>query len=130
MIRNSRPSSVPCAGLATVLLEAAVSEWRDQPAHVEPRRADARRPAMHDSVFAKLVAIMVTMAASLLLLVGAFFGFIVGPNLHTSIDGLLREYTRSLAATSPDFATAKDLSTRLNLHLRYEGPHGNWSTAD
>jgi signal transduction histidine kinase len=83
---------------------------------------------VHESVFAKLVAIMVTMAASLLVLVGAFFWFIVSPNLHTSIDRVLDEYTRSLAATSPDFETAKGLSTRLNLQVRYEGPDGSWST--
>jgi len=85
---------------------------------------------MHSSVFAKLVVIMVTMAVSLLLLVSGFFWFIVGPNLHTSIDRVLEEYTRGLAATSLDFATAKELSARLNLHVRYEGPAGNWTTAD
>jgi signal transduction histidine kinase len=85
---------------------------------------------MNHSVFAKLVAIMVMMAASLLLLVGGFFGFIVGPNLHTSVDVVLQEYTRGLAAGSLDLANAKDLSARLNLLVRYEGAATNWSTAN
>ncbi|PTY07906.1 hypothetical protein DB347_06665 [Opitutaceae bacterium EW11] len=91
--------------------------------------ASARKPRALRSVFTKLVAIMVAMAAGLLLLVAGFFAFIVGPNLHSSIDELLRDYTRHLAATAPDLATAKERAARVNLHVRYEGPAGAWSTA-
>jgi signal transduction histidine kinase len=81
------------------------------------------------SVFAKLVAVMVTMAASLLLLVGGFFWFIVSPTVSTSIDRVLEEHARTVAATSPDVETATHLGTRLGLQVRYEGPAGSWSTA-
>jgi signal transduction histidine kinase len=80
------------------------------------------------SVFAKLVGVMVTMAASLLLLVGGFFWFIVSPTVNTSIDRVLEEHARTIAATSPDIETASRLGTRLGLQVRYEGPTGSWST--
>ncbi len=81
------------------------------------------------SVFAKLVAVMVAMAASLLLLVGAFFWFIVSPAVATSIDRVLEEHARTIAATSPDIETARRLGARLDFHVRYEGPAGSWSTS-
>jgi signal transduction histidine kinase len=82
----------------------------------------------HSSVFAKLVVVMVTMAASLLLLVGGFFWLIISPAVSTSIDRVLEEYARTIAATSPDVETARRLGARLDLQIRYEGPHGRWST--
>jgi signal transduction histidine kinase len=84
---------------------------------------------IQESVFAKLVAVMLTMAASLLLLVGGFFWFIVSPTLSTSIDRVLEEYANTIAANSPDLETARRLGTRLGLDVRYEGPGGTWSTA-
>jgi signal transduction histidine kinase len=83
---------------------------------------------LHGSVFAKLVAVMVTMAASLLLLVFGFFWFIVSPNVSTSIDRVLEEQARSIAATSPDLETATRLGIRFGFQVRYEGPGGSWST--
>ncbi len=84
---------------------------------------------LHRSVFAKLVVIMVAMAACLLLLVVGFFSFLLGPNLHSSVDQVLEAYTREIAARSPDFTTAKQLAARQNIQIRYEGPDGGWSTA-
>jgi signal transduction histidine kinase len=81
------------------------------------------------SVFGKLVAVMVTMTASLLLLVGGFFWFVVTPNVVVSIDRVFEEYSRTIAATAPDVDTAKDLGARLDLQVRYEGPTATWSTA-
>jgi signal transduction histidine kinase len=92
------------------------------------KHAKARRFGLHESVFAKLVAVMVTMAASLLLLVGGFFWFIVSPIVSTSIDRVLEEHARTIAATSPDMETATRLGSRLGFHVRYEGPAGSWST--
>jgi signal transduction histidine kinase len=80
------------------------------------------------SVFAKLVAVMVTMAATLLLLVGGFFWFIVSPTVSASIDRVREEYASTIAATSPDLETATELGMRLGLQVRYEGPGGSWST--
>jgi signal transduction histidine kinase len=82
----------------------------------------------HSSVFAKLVAVMVTMAASLLLLVGGFFWLIISPAVSTSMNRVLDEYARTIAATSPDVDTARRLGARLDLQVRYEGPRGGWST--
>jgi signal transduction histidine kinase len=80
------------------------------------------------SVFGKLVAVMLTMAASLLLLVGGFFWFIVSPTVSTSIDRVLEEHARTIAATAPTLDAAKRLGAPLDLHVRYEGPAGSWST--
>jgi signal transduction histidine kinase len=80
------------------------------------------------SVFAKLVAVMVTMAASLLLLVGGFFAFIVSPAVTASIDRVLEEHARTIAATSPDLEAARRVGAGLDFHVRYEGPTGSWST--
>jgi signal transduction histidine kinase len=90
----------------------------------------ARRCGLPESVFAKLVAVMVTMAASLLLLVGGFFWFIVSPAVSTTIDRVLEEQAHSIAATAPGLETARGLGARLGLHVRYEGPGQSWSTVD
>jgi signal transduction histidine kinase len=80
------------------------------------------------SVFGRLVAVMLTMAASLLLLVGGFFWFIVSPAVTTSIDRVLEEHARTIAATAPTLDAAKRLGAPLDLQVRYEGPAGSWST--
>jgi signal transduction histidine kinase len=89
------------------------------------------RPALgvHGSVFAKLVAIMLVMAASLLAMVSCFFFLIVHPRLGAAVDRLFLDHTRTLAAAAPDRAAAQKLAARLGLHVRYEGPRGAWSTA-
>jgi signal transduction histidine kinase len=80
------------------------------------------------SVFAKLVAVMITMAASLLLLVGGFFWFVVSPTLNSTIDRVLEDQARAIAAASPDVETAKRLGARLGIDVRFEGPVNRWST--
>jgi signal transduction histidine kinase len=91
---------------------------------------DERRPRVHESVFAKLIAIMLAMASSLLLVVAIFFWFIVGPNVNTSIHHILDDYTAAVAASSPDLQKARQLGARIDMQMRYEGPDGSWSTAD
>jgi signal transduction histidine kinase len=88
----------------------------------------ARRIGVHESIFAKLVVVMVAMAACLLLLVSGFFVFIVNPTVSTSIDRVLEEHARTIAAGSPDVETARRLGAPLDLQVRYEGPAGSWST--
>jgi signal transduction histidine kinase len=73
---------------------------------------------------------MAAMALSILALVVAFFWFVVGPNLHTSVTPVLEDFTRELASRSLDFAQAKDLHARLNLDVRYEGTDAAWTTSD
>jgi signal transduction histidine kinase len=80
------------------------------------------------SVFAKLVAIMLAMAACLLLMVAGFFWLIVSPNFSFSVDRLAREYAAAIAVTAPDHQTAIEIRNRLDVPIRYEGPGGNWAT--
>lgn len=88
------------------------------------------RPRTHASVFGKLVAIMLTMAASLLILVGAFFWTIITPSLNGTMWRVTQEYVRVLGATSLDYMTAKQLGARLDLEVRYAGPNVGWTTSD
>src|SRR5262249_36137760 len=111
MTRNDRCSFGPCAASATASRETTVID-------------------RHSSVFAKLVAVMVTMAASLLLLVGGFFWFIVSPAVSTSIDRVLEEHARTIAATGPPADAAKSLAAPLDLQVRYEGPAGPVASAN
>lgn len=90
----------------------------------------AGHPRVRQSVFAKLVTIMLTMAASLLVLVAAFFLLYLGPVMNASIDGVVHEYVHAVAATSPSYETAKEMGARLDVETRYEGPDGAWATAD
>lgn len=80
------------------------------------------------SVFSKLLAIMLTMALLLLVIVSGFFAFVVSPNVDSSVDRLFQEYAREVAATSPDSATARRLRSRIAVSVRYEGPRGSWAT--
>jgi signal transduction histidine kinase len=86
-------------------------------------------PFLRRSVFFKLVAIMLTMAASLLLMVASFFWLIVRPSLAASTEHLVKEYARLVATSSPDLEAAKRIASGLELQIRYEGPGGSWATA-
>lgn len=82
------------------------------------------------SVFAKLVAIMLIMAISLLGVVVAFFVLIVSPTMNRAAEALFREHIERVAATRPSLAAAQNLAERANIHVRYEGPAGSWATRD
>ena len=84
-------------------------------------------PGWHRSIFVKLLAIMVAVLLSVSLVVW-IVGRVVFPSL-TSSRQLVVEYTRLLAATAPDRATAEQLAADLDLQIRYEGPDGAWTTA-
>jgi len=88
----------------------------------------SRLVAWHRSIFVRQLAIMVATTVSLLVFVGGFFYSILGPSLSMS-RGLVAEYARALASTSPDEARAKEIANRLSLEMRYEGPGGTWETA-
>lgn len=81
------------------------------------------------SVFAKLVAAMLTMAVCLLVLVTAFFWVSVGPHFNALVYRLAGEYSRAVAATSPDLEAAKRLGASGDVRVRYEGQTGSWTTA-
>ncbi|HEX8411601.1 MAG TPA: ATP-binding protein [Thermoanaerobaculia bacterium] len=84
---------------------------------------------MHRSVFAKLVAIMLAMATSLLLLVSIFFALVMFPALRAP-SNLSSDYARLFAATQPGHDEAKRVSEQFAIDVRYEGPKGTWATAD
>src|ERR671918_2096670 len=88
------------------------------------------RAATGRSVFVKLVAIMLTMAASLLALVSAFFLLYLGPLMNASIDGVVHEYVHTIAASSPNYERAKEMAACLDGETRYEAPAGAWATND
>ena len=96
----------------------------------QARQATVRRASLRNSVFAKLLLTMFLMAVSIVALVIAFFWFTVGPNLHSSVAPVLENYAKDLATSSLDFASAKKLRDQLNLETRYEGPGGDWTTAE
>lgn len=85
---------------------------------------------VRQSVFTKLVAIMLAMAAVLLVLVLAFVLLYLGPMMNASIDGVVHEYIHTVAATAPSYERAKEIGDRLDVQTRYEGPDGAWATAD
>jgi len=80
------------------------------------------------SIFAQLLTIMITMAVTLLLIVGTFFVFFVFPEATAEAAQAFEQFSRGLAATSPDFPSAKAMAHRVHVEIRYEGPRGSWST--
>jgi signal transduction histidine kinase len=90
--------------------------------------SDRPRPTI--SVFAKLAAIMLTMIVALLVLTVSFFWSYIGPDMLTSYDRLVKEFTRAFVAGSPDLAAAQKATRNLPLQVRYEGPDGTWTTSD
>ena len=85
---------------------------------------------LRQSVFAKLVAIMLAMAAILLMLVLVFVLLYLGPVMNKSIDGVVHEYVHTVTATALSYERAKEIGDRLDVQTRYEGPDGAWATAD
>jgi len=85
---------------------------------------------VRQSVFTKLVAIMLAMAAILLGLVLAFVLLYLGPVMNASIDDVVHEYMHTVATTAPSYERAKEIGDRLDVQTRYEGPDGAWATAN
>jgi signal transduction histidine kinase len=81
------------------------------------------------SIFVKLLTIITVMAGSLLALVIGFFTFYIGPHLEDAMVPVEAESARLVAAGAPDLEAARRLGARLDVRIRYEGPHGVWQTA-
>jgi signal transduction histidine kinase len=71
---------------------------------------------------------MLTMAFCLVGLVAGFFIHVVNPEVSSSVDRMLGDYARRIAAERPGLAEARALATRLAVQIRYEGPDGAWAT--
>ena len=105
----------------------ALSHHRSVPS-TEAATVTPLMPKLGDSVFGKLLAVMIAMAASLFLLVGGFFVFLSNPTIVATMDRVLDEQARSIAGSSPDAEAARQLGARLGFDVRFEGPNGGWST--
>jgi signal transduction histidine kinase len=90
----------------------------------------SERVSLRVSVFVKLLAIMLTMAISLLLLVSWFFIVALLPILNSSIEPFVTDYVHVLAAKQFSFEAAKQLADHSDLEVRYEGPAGAWATSE
>jgi signal transduction histidine kinase len=86
------------------------------------------RPAVHRSVFARLVVIMLVMAFCIIGLVVGFFLHFVNPMVSASVDRMLGDYARRIAAEPLGLDEARRLAARLHVQIRYEGPQGRWTT--
>jgi signal transduction histidine kinase len=86
--------------------------------------------AVHRSVFAKLVVIMLVMALCLVGMVFAFFLHVVNPMVGVTVDRMLGDYGRRIAADAPGLEEARELAWRYKVQIRYEGPDGAWTTDD
>ena len=86
---------------------------------------------MSRSIFAKLLAIMLTMAISLMALVTWFFMFKMLPAMKTSAEPFVVATVQRIAQAHPNLAQVKRMTAEagLDLAVRYEGPDGTWSTA-
>jgi signal transduction histidine kinase len=94
-----------------------------------PASGGARR-VIRRSIFAKLLVTMLAQALVILLAVGLFFSFVLGPSLGASVDKVTEESATLLASMAPDFKTARRLAAHLEVEIGYEGPDGSWATAD
>lgn len=86
------------------------------------------RPALHRSVFARLVGIMLVMAASLLAMVGGFYFVILMPRIHAARDHLVAQHVRAIAESAPSLETARAIATKLDMQIRFVGAEAGWTT--
>ena len=86
---------------------------------------------MRRSIFAKLLAIMLTMAVALLALVTWFFMFQMLPAMKKSAEPFVVATIQRIAQARPDLNETKRMiaASGLDLAVRYEGPDGTWSTS-
>jgi signal transduction histidine kinase len=87
-----------------------------------------RKLRVRVSIFARLLTIMILMAVTLLVIVGTFFILFVLPSATAEAAQAFEQLSRSIAETSPDYATAEVLAHRVHVRIRYSGPRGSWST--
>lgn len=89
---------------------------------------ERRSAPFHRSVFGRLVAVMLLVAVTILAIVAAFFAYVVGPGLGSSIQRVVGAYARQVAASGPDLARAREIRREYDIETRYEGPGGSWAT--
>lgn len=83
---------------------------------------------MSRSIFAKLLAIMLTMAVSLMALVTWFFLFVMLHAMQGSTEPFVKATVRRIAEARPTLEETKRMTAGFDLEVRYEGPDGTWAT--
>jgi len=86
-----------------------------------------------NSVFLKLLLVIVITGVCINLLVGGFFMyFFMDAMKYTPFRNNVVQYLEYLIndfGPSPDFQKAKEISKKLTLEIRYEGPYKKWTTS-
>lgn len=86
-----------------------------------------------NSVFLKLLLVIVITGVCINLLVGGFFiYFFMDSMKNTPFRKNVVQYLEYLIndfGPSPDFQKAKEISQKLTLEIRYESPHKKWATS-
>jgi signal transduction histidine kinase len=83
----------------------------------------------HRSVFARLVAVMLAVAFTVLSIVAWLFFRVIGPDIGGTFHRVAHEYAALVAATAPGERRANELAKALDIEIRYEGPGAAWTTS-
>jgi signal transduction histidine kinase len=81
-------------------------------------------------VFAKVSALMGLTNFAIVFLVVLYSWGVLLPDLIEANQRIVEQFAHALAAASPDFKTAQEMSARSNVQIRYEGPNGAWTTTE
>lgn len=87
---------------------------------------------IHNSVFAKLLLVIIIAGTLINLLMGAFFHFAYTTLAQTPLQKNIIRYVNYLIddlGTPPDIARAEEIARRSSLKIRYEGPNMTWATS-
>ena len=69
------------------------------------------------------------MAIGLIVLFRFFFGWLIVPVVNRSMDTVVDDSVRRLAASQLTYEDAMRMKKQFGVNVRYEGPAGQWSTA-
>lgn len=87
-----------------------------------------------NSVFLKLLLVIVITGVCINLLVGGFFMYFYMDSMKNAPfrKNVVRylEYLINDFGPSPDFQKAKEISQKLTIEIRYEGPYKKWATSE
>ncbi|OGP62051.1 MAG: hypothetical protein A2V65_11775 [Deltaproteobacteria bacterium RBG_13_49_15] len=87
---------------------------------------------IHNSVFAKLLLVIIIAGILINLLMGAFFHFAYTALAQTPLQKNIIGYVNYLIddlGSPPDIMRAEEIARRSSLKIRYEGPNMTWATS-